>query len=61
MVANSGIKNLFPTEGLIFSVETNSPEYVLFLQYNLTKAKRMQPSFENGNVVQHTSKMYTMY
>ena len=33
----------------------------LFLQYNLTKAKHMQIIFENGNVIQHTRKIYTMY
>ena len=33
----------------------------LFLQYNLTKAKHMQTIFENGNVIQHTRKINTMY
>ena len=33
----------------------------LFLQYNLTKAKHVQTIFENGNVVQHNRKIYTMY
>ena len=33
----------------------------LFLQYNLIKAKHMQTIFENGNVIRHTRKIYTMY
>ena len=33
----------------------------LFLQYNLSKSKHMQTIFENGDVVQHTRKIYIVY
>ena len=51
--------NLFPTTwDKYFLSKQNS---LSVLAYKLTKAKHMQTILKNGNVVQHTRKIYTMY